>query len=94
MVATTEFTEYRYRHSRGYLSMRREDEHCRRGTYTHPEGLVEVFENTYPRLKQHVTSMYLTRNGHSYCRRWETTWTDRTLSTLARRFIEDIISEQ
>jgi hypothetical protein len=91
-ISTQDFTEERFAMSRGYLSMQSGKDGFRRGQYHHPEGIVQVYESITFRGER--TSLYLTRNGLAVSRNWQTAWGDRTISRLAREFIEDIINEQ
>lgn len=91
-ISTRDFTEERFALSRGYLSMQQGKNGFRRGQYHHPEGIVQVYESDTFRGTR--TSLYMTRNGLAVSRNWQTLWGDRTISRLAREFIEDITSEQ
>lgn len=91
-ISTKDFTEERYAMSRGYLSMQNGKEGFRRGQYHHPQGIVQVYETITFRGER--TSLYLTRNGLAISREWQTAWGDRTISRLAREFIEEVSNER
>jgi hypothetical protein len=90
-VTMRDFEDWGWKVSSSYLSMGRTEGSQREGVYMHPECIFRVFEIYGNRP---ITSMFFILDGHSYHRRWETIWGDKTLARLAREFIEEVTSEQ
>lgn len=89
-IRMTDFEQAEWACGRPYLSAglwQGERHKYRMPTYRHDLGVVEIYEQTGP---YPMTNMRFRRAGRDHCRTWRTTWGDRTLSRLAREFLEDV----
>jgi hypothetical protein len=90
MTRMTEFEECSWATGRPYLSVgcwQGTNGRYREHTYRHPAGVVEIYEQTGPRP---LTSMRFRHAGRDHSRTWRTTWGNKTIARLARKFIEDM----
>jgi len=83
MTRLDEFESYDHAVYPG-LALTRNDYGYTTGAYVHPLGIVRVVRFST------VTSLYLVRAKREYQRRWERYWGDKTISRLAREFLEDM----
>ena len=83
-----DFEQVDWAAGRSYLVMGCWQGSYREGTYRHPVGLVEVYEQVG---STPMTSLRFRHRGRDWVRRWSRTWGDKTIARLSREFIEDII---
>lgn len=89
-VTTADYSVYSSRSARGYLMLHRhggpEHGYYWTGAFMHPRGIVQVY-------RQHDYTRLSFADGLRVCHRsWERYWGDRTISRLAREFIQDLLS--
>lgn len=86
-VTTEDYSDFDYVPWRGYLSLP-ETKTPRgsfwNGTYTHRLGLVEVYR------QEDLTALRAVVDGRLHNRHWRCFWSDKTISMLCRRFLEEL----
>lgn len=82
-----------YAVSRPWLAMRVEERSAgyvsRSGVYTHPLGLVDVYQSLDHKGRA-ATSLRFVHGGRSHNRSWDRFWTDRGISRRCRELIEAV----
>jgi hypothetical protein len=86
-VTTADFEVWSYAVTRGWLRLRRNggpEAYYWTGEYVRPGGVVDVYR------QYNLTRLELLVDGRMCVRTWRRYWGNKTISRLAREFIEDL----
>jgi hypothetical protein len=87
-ISTADFSASSWSVGRGYLRLHRHGDlssgYYWMGEYIHPRGVVTVYR------QDNFTRMDLLVGGRLCSRSWARRWGDKTISRLAREFVEDV----